>query len=415
MRKGSRQMSGNNRNRQGRNDNVINIRRGNPDEEYDREQMQNKLRKHRRRVRRRLARLGLILILVCVLLVVWLFNRSYNSYSIVSSVSREDTDTALFAAYDGGFIRYSNDGTAYFGSSGEMLWNYSYSMSKPELRMNGDYFAIGDITGSSVLVFNKNGFLREISNAYTVTQIELSSGGLVAASLSDGSANYVTLYDTEGAQVYSVKTTLTGEGYPLSIAISDNAQELVLAYVCISGDSVKANVAFYDFSDNGQSENKRLVGGFDNFDDKLVGNVHFFGNSQVAAVSEDSITYYSIGEYPSQTQRVQIEGTIRNVFYGDDLIGLVIEDENAAYRMEVYNLSGSKQCSVSIDADYTNFCIDHDRIYMNNDSTFRIYTSGGRKIADITAQLPISAIVPTGKRGSCFLITTNYIQKISLR
>jgi hypothetical protein len=408
-------MSGNYDNRQGRNGKVINIRRGNPSEEDDRSQMNSRLRRHRRKVRARLMKLGLVLVLVCVLLVVWLFNRSYNSYSIKVSVSREDTDASHFVSYGGGFIRYSNDGAACFGSSGEMLWNYPYSMNNPEIRINNGYFAIGDMTGSQVMVFNKSGFLREITTAYTITQIELSAGGLVAASLSDGSANYVTLYDAEGNQVYSVKTTLTGEGYPLSISISDNAQQLVLAYACISGDAVTANVAFYNFSDTGQSENKRLVGGFDNFDDKLVGDVHFFGNTSAAAISEDSITYYSVGDYPSQTQRVQIEGKIQKAFYGEDRIGLVIEDENSAYRIEVYDLSGNRLCSASIDQSYSNFCFDHGRIYMNNDSSFRIYTAGGRKIADITAQLPVTAVIPTGSRGGCFLITTNYIQKISLR
>lgn len=408
-------MSGNNENRQRRNGKVINIRRESQNEEYDRTQMQNKLRRHRRKVRARLMRLGLVLILVCVLLIVWLFNKSYSSYSITASSSREDTDASQFVSYNGGFIRYSNDGAACFGSGGEMLWNYSYSMNNPEIRINNGYFAIGDMTGSQVIVFNRSGFLREITTAYTITEIELSADGLVAASLSDGNANYVTLYDTEGNQVYAVKTTLTGEGYPLAISISDNAQQLVLAYACISGDTVTANVAFYNFSDTGQSENKRLVGGFDNFDDKLVGDVHFFGNTKAVAVSEDSITYYSVGDYPSQTQRVQIDGKIQKTFYAEDRIGLIIEDENSAYKLEVYDLSGTKLCSVSIDQSYSNFCFDHGRIYMNNDSSFRIYTAGGRKIADITAQLPVTAIVPTGARGGCFLITTNYIQKISLR
>ena len=253
-------MSGHYDKQQGRNRKVINIRRGNPGEDDDRSQMNSRLRRHRRKVRARLARLGLILVLICVLLVVWLFNRSYNSYSIKASVSREDTDASRFVAYGGGFVRYSNDGVACFGSSGEMLWNYPYSMNNPEIRINNGYFAIGDMTGSQVLVFNQSGFLREITTAYTITQIELSAGGLVAASLGDGTANYVNLYDAEGNQVYSVKTTLTGEGYPLAIAISDNAQKLALAYACISGDSVTANVAFYNFAETGQSENKRLVG-----------------------------------------------------------------------------------------------------------------------------------------------------------
>ena len=148
-------MSGHYDKQQGRNGKVINIRRGNPGEDDDRSQMNSRLRRHRRKVRARLARLGLILVLICVLLVVWLFNRSYNSYSIKASVSREDTDASRFVAYGGGFVRYSNDGVACFGSSGEMLWNYPYSMNNPEIRINNGYFAIGDMTGSQVLVFNR--------------------------------------------------------------------------------------------------------------------------------------------------------------------------------------------------------------------------------------------------------------------
>lgn len=71
--------------------------------------------------------------------------------------------------------------------------------------------------------------------------------GIVAAVLEDTTANYINLYNTDGSKIYTVKTTLAGDGYPLDISISEDATKLIASYLYVSGESIKTNVVFTTF------------------------------------------------------------------------------------------------------------------------------------------------------------------------
>ena len=55
---------------------------------------------------------------------------------------------------------------------------------------------------------------------------------MVAAVLEDNDANYINLYKTDGTKIYTVKTSLAGDGYPLDISISPDAAKLVIVSLC---------------------------------------------------------------------------------------------------------------------------------------------------------------------------------------
>ena len=105
-----------------------------------------------------------------------------------------------------------------------------------------------------------------------ILQIEVSSGGKISAVLEDTNANYINMYDTNGDKIYSVKTTLSGDGYPLVISISSDPKKLIASFIKVSGDEIKTNVVFYNFSDVGRDRTERVVGGF-NYDDVIVGDI----------------------------------------------------------------------------------------------------------------------------------------------
>ena len=58
-----------------------------------------------------------------------------------------------------------------------------------------------------------------------ILQIEVSDNGKMAAVLDDNNANYINMYDTNGEKIYSVKTTLSGDGYPIDVSISPDAKK----------------------------------------------------------------------------------------------------------------------------------------------------------------------------------------------
>ena len=111
-----------------------------------------------------------------------------------------------------------------------------------------DCVAIGDINGNTVYVFNKTGMLGKIDTSLVISQIEVASNGAVVAVLEDNEANYINMYSKEGTKIYSIKTTVSGDGYPLDVSISNDATKLIASYVYVSGEDIKTNVVFYNFS-----------------------------------------------------------------------------------------------------------------------------------------------------------------------
>lgn len=110
-------------------------------------------------------------------------------------------------------------------------------------------------------------------------------------------------------------------------------------------------MVFYNFSEVGQNETERVVGGFNHYNDVLVGDVQFLSNNIAVAVGENVISIYKIKEYPSLEKEIQIDNTIDRVFFGTDYIGLVLDnsDSGELYKMVVYNFSGSKVCEAEFE------------------------------------------------------------------
>lgn len=386
-------------------------------ETEDDEIVKHRIKKHRRHMVI-IAVIGVIAIAIAVVLVMRLIDGYvFTSYSVTGSLNREDIESSGYIAYGDGYIRYSNDGAAYYTAKGKALWNQTYSMQKPQVKICEDCVAIGDINGNTIYIFNKNGNIGKVDTSLVISQIEVAANGAVAAVLEDNEANYINMYDKEGNKIYSVKTTLAGDGYPLDISISNDSAKLIASYVYVSGEEIKTNVVFYNFSEVGQNETERVVGGFNHYNDVLVGDVQFLSNNIAVAVGENVISIYKIKEYPSLEKEIQIDNTIDRVFFGTDYIGLVLDnsDSGELYKMVVYNFSGSKVCEAEFGTQVDNIQFDGSSVVMNNSTSFSVFNLKGKNVANMSFDMPASKVLPTGTRGEYILINTKYIQNIKLK
>ncbi len=386
-------------------------------ETADDEIVKHRIKKHRRHMVI-IAVIGVIVIALAVVLVMRLIDGYvFTSYSVTGSLNREDIESSGYIAYGDGYIRYSNDGAAYYTAKGKALWNQTYSMQKPQVKICEDCVAIGDINGNTIYIFNKNGNIGKVDTSLVISQIEVAANGAVAAVLEDNEANYINMYDKEGNKIYSVKTTLAGDGYPLDISISNDSAKLIASYVYVSGEEIKTNVVFYNFSEVGQNETERVVGGFNHYNDVLVGDVQFLSNNIAVAVGENVISIYKIKEYPSLEKEIQIDNTIDRVFFGGDYIGLVLDnsDSGELYKMVVYNSSGSKVCEAEFGTQVDNIQFDGSSVVMNNSTSFSVFNLKGKNVANMSFDMPASKVLPTGTRGEYILINTKYIQNIKLK
>ena len=390
---------------------------GDKNETEDDEIVKHRIKKHRRHMVI-IAVIGVIVIALAVVLVMRLIDGYvFTSYSVTGSLNREDIASSGYIAYGDGYIRYSNDGAAYYTAKGKALWNQTYSMQKPQVKICEDCVAIGDINGNTIYIFNKNGNIGKVDTSLVISQIEVAANGAVAAVLEDNEANYINMYDKEGNKIYSVKTTLAGDGYPLDISISNDSAKLIASYVYVSGEEIKTNVVFYNFSEVGQNETERVVGGFNHYNDVLVGDVQFLSNNIAVAVGENVISIYKIKEYPSLEKEIQIDNTIDRVFFGTDYIGLVLDnsDSGELYKMVVYNFSGSKVCEAEFGTQVDNIQFDGSSVVMNNSTSFSVFNLKGKNVANMSFDMPASKVLPTGTRGEYILINTKYIQNIKLK
>ncbi len=370
------------------------------------------------RVKRALIAVGiccLIAVIICVVSVISKV-RTYHSYSVAASYNRDDTGTAQYIEFGSGYVRYSNDGITYIDTKNNSVWNETYSMQKPQVKQCDDCLAVADINGSQIFIFNTEGKLGSVDTSLSISQIEVSKQGAVAAVLEDNTANYINLYKTDGSKVYSVKTTLAGDGYPLDISISNDATKLIASYLYVSGEEIKTNVVFYNFSEVGQNVTERVVGGFNHYDSTIVGDVEFINDETAVAVGEDVISIYKIKEYPKLQQEVEIDGEIKQVFFGKKQIGLVLAngDSGDLYRLVVYNLSGSKKFETTFNTQYDRISFDSESIVMNNTTTLSVMNLDGKILTTQTMDLPIQSILRTGSRGKYILINSKYIQNIHL-
>ena len=287
---------------------------------------------------------------------------TYKDYSVMKSVNRDDTDTTMYMGYADGYVRYSNDGIAYYNKKGTAIWNQTYTMQKPQVKICGSIIAVGDINGSKIYIFDKNGNIRTVDTSLAISQIEVAKQGVVAAVLEDNDANYINLYKTDGTKIYTVKTSLAGDGYPLDISISPDAAKLVASYLYVSGETMKTNVVFYNFSEVGQNETERVVGGFNHYDNTIVADVEFVNDTTAVAVGENVVSIYNIKEYPSLSKEINIENSIENVFWSSKYIGLILDNSETGdlYKLVVYDLSGNKVTEKTFSTQYDEIKFDHD-------------------------------------------------------
>ena len=380
-------------------------------------QAAQKIKKHRRNIV-----IGVLIALVLaaiagVILYKYLDGRTYSSYTISTSYNRDDTETAQYKEYGSGYVRYSNDGITYIDRKNNSIWNETYSMQKPQVKECGDCIAVGDINGSSIYIFDKNGLKGTVDTSLSISQIEVGSQGVVVAVLEDNTANYINMYNTDGSKVYSIKTTLEGDGYPLDISISDDATKLIASFVYVSGEEMKTNVVFYNFSEVGQNETERVVGGFNHYDNTIVADVEFVNDTTAVAVGENVVSIYNIKEYPSLSKEINIENSIENVFWSSKYIGLILDNSETGdlYKLVVYDLSGNKVTEKTFSTQYDEIKFDSDSILLCSSNVWSVMNMNGKVLTTQTVELPIDTVLTTGSRGSYVLINSKYIQNIRIK
>ena len=378
-------------------------------EEFN-DELQRMRAKKARRKRKKITIIAVIAAIAAAITLIVVFiqiNRSYSSYSIIFSESREDEAGAEYVLYKDGYIRCSGGGVERVNSEGEKVWNTVHTMTNPSVKTRGEIIGVGDINGNSIEVFDEKGIIGHADTQFSILQIEVSADGLVAAVLQDRDDNYINMYDHKGEYVYSVKTSVSGDGYPVDISVSDDGKRLAVSYVKAAGNDMETGVRFYDFGED--DADSQVAGTFNNFNDDPVGVVNFFGNDKVVAVAGKTISCYS-ADKAKEKKRIELSGTVNKVIFDSDKFAIIY----STGRIQVYGSDGDLVSDNEVDMLYSDYHFYDNRIIMTTDNSFAVMDISGRFVTRQDTEIPVIELIPNGAKDRYFFINEKFIQRIRL-
>lgn len=365
-------------------------------------------------------RIFIIVILLFVFAILYILNNSRCGYYIYKEETQTENNANIkYETFVDGYIKYGQNGIEYQKTFGVAEWNIPVTFQNPFLVKAEPYVLLGDKNGNTLMLFDKNGKVRDFTVRYPVVQASVSEQGTIQVILQGEGSNFIQLYDKEGNIVADMRSSVDETGYPLTAAISPDGTKLVVSYLSIDGMSAKTTLAFYDFSQQLKTDGVSLIGGFD-YEDFLIARLHFVDNKTVVAIGDTTTYYYNIANEPEQTQEIAFEQNIQSIFIGEDYIGYVLDNsenpDEGKYRIRLYNKSGKKKLDTDIDMDYDSIEIrGKEIIAVQNNSCTILNTSGKILFQEELEGTSIEAVLPVKGWRTYQVVFQDKIVKMKLR
>lgn len=347
--------------------------------EVDMEEYEQKLRAHRIKLIKWVA-VGVISLLLILLSVSFYFSlKFYDKYEVRSSVERADTEATRFMNFKGDILKYSNDGAFYTDLSNELIWNQTFEMTKPTIDICEDYLTIYDKGGTQIYILNTEGLQGSIETTMPIQQVCIANQGSVAVLMDQKATGFLKLFDKKGSELASGEIHGEKGGYPVALALSNDANKMAVSMLDINDGDIKSTIAFYNFGSVGQNEIDNCVGSY-SYPDMVFPEIKFVSNDKMLAFGDGEVITFEGTQKPQVTEETFLEKDAKSVFYNNKYFGIVTsnDDEAVTHHLTVYNTSGKVIMEKDFSMEYESIeFLANDEICIRNESSFDIYTIRG--------------------------------------
>ena len=357
-------------------------------------------------------------VLIAFLLVQWK-NKVFTDSTVTASYPITVVQGATVENLGGNILLYSKDGASCINPMGNTVWNRTYEMQTPLFSICGQVAAIGDYNGRSIYVMDKNGEKGTVNTNLPIRDFCVSANCVVAAVLDDANITRIYVYNgnenTETPIIYG-KATMDKSGYPVSVSLSPNGHLMAVSYLYVDSGKMKSSVAFYNFGEVGKNETDNYVSGYD-YLDTVIPYVQFMDNTSAFAVSDDRIVFFQGTEKPLNVASNLLEEEVQSIYYNENYVGLVFINQSgeSAYRLDVYNASGSRVHSQFFNIEYTDIVFHKDQIIIYNDLECQICNIKGVDKFTGSFEKSTSLVIPTSSVYKFITVTSDSIETIELK
>jgi len=377
---------------------------------------EKKIRRHRRAIMYRIV-IGIAIVIAVIASAYYNYQKMvYTNYDVIRKTTYTEASNAKYLRFGNNVLRYSQDGASALSIENDMLWNETFEMQNPIVDICNDYVAIGDYMGTTIYVYNSTGLQGTIDTSTPLKRFCVSGNGNVAVVLEDDEVTWVKLYDVNGVNVASDRTTMSKSGYPVCIDISEDGILLAVSYLFVDSGVLSTSVAFYNFGAVGQNEVDNLVSGY-NYGGTVVSYVGFINQDTSVAVGDNKLSIFKGADKPESVFEKDIDKEILSVFCDENMIVLVFEGEEGEqkYVAEVYNDKGELITSQGFDLDYSNMSLYGDLLIIYNTEECQIYNTSGLKKFDGRFGSSAISILPEDSKTRYLVVYSDGMEEIKLK
>lgn len=376
----------------------------------------NKIKEYRKVTLNRILFIGILVSIFIMIIAHRYQNHYYTDYDIISSKERNMVSQGQMVVFNQGFLGYSADGAYYQNAIGESIWNISFQMQTPIVKMGENVVILADYDGQIIYVVDTQGEQTEIKTNMPIKNLTISDNGVVAAILSDKEISWIYVYDLAGNILMEARTSMPDFGYPVSFALSPNGALLVVSFLAFTNGEMETTINFFNLTDVGQSQLDNLVAIY-SLGNTIAPVVGFMNEEIAYVINEDGVGFYTGKHSPGQPIIHFLDGEIQSVYVSDEYLALIFWNTKGSerYRLEIYDKNGNKVTENTFDLEYTNFFFDKDTYIIYNEKKCLISTIAGQLKYEGGFLSTVQLMYPTNRKYQYNVITSESIDVISLK
>lgn len=381
----------------------------------------NKSGHRHRRSRRLLLAFGLLLLLLLGAGgIYYLLFRQYHGYELrwTQNFSSDgqvvNADFLEYTPFADGMLKLTRDGASYIDASGKVIWDQAYEMTKPIYDVRDNYCVIADEGQNQLYIMSSSGLSGQAKTRLPIIKVCISAGGVVYTLTEENTASYINVFTREATPLdISIKSVLSGDGYPLDLAVSPDGTQCMASFAFLENGSIQNRVVFYNLDEIGKNAgSNRVVGGFvDDFKDHLSGRVHFSGNDYAQAFYDGGIAFFStkVLTSPELLQKVEFADSMLSIAYNKDYVALVTANSDGAepYCLRLYRVNGSLVFEKKFSFPYTQVQLNAYGLLLYNESQVQLYNLKGKLRFEHEMNMEIRTAALTGRWPSPSLMLGN--------
>ncbi|MCR5586455.1 MAG: DUF5711 family protein [Lachnospiraceae bacterium] len=396
------------------------------EEDYDEEEDEEFKEQVRKRVKRRKIIRNIIIALVAVavlifvlLLVLYNYGYEYKKYKAIEKISRKDTNTVVYEAYDGSILKYSRDGMSVIRENGTEEINSSFDMINPKSNVCGDYISIGDIGGRSVVVYDGKGNVYTVKTECDILATAVSANGIVAVLMEEETSNKICLLDPSKTGSEQLKVEIPEKlenGYPVAIDISTDSKCVALATTKISSSELSSEISFYNFTDIGKNSKNNRVG-HEKYDNRIIADLEFVNNDSLVAFDDTGFSVWEDMAAPKVVTEEKFSGDAKSIFMNNYYVGYVenTDPNHSRYRYSLYDLKGKKILSNQINFEYTSVYINNKDLVFTSPQHTKVIRTNGTVKYELKTNYKVDYFLPSSKKNIFYLFDERRINVIKLK